>query len=336
VPADLAAVFDAAREAGLLANLHAVVLRRGGETLFERYWTGTDSSLARPRGIVRFQPDTLHDLRSVTKSIVGLLYGIALERRLVPGPEAVLLDHFPEYPDLAAEAPRRARTISHVLTMTLGMEWDELSIPYTDPRNSEIAMEAAADRYRFILDRPITGEPGRRWVYCGGATALLARLIEKGSGARVEDFAREALFAPLGITAWEWMCGRDGATMAASGLRLAPRDLATIGEVLLAGGRGIVPASWIDASFVREIAMPDGRYYGRHWYLGAVPRDDGAPGVRWEPTVSAIGNGGQRLTLLPEAGIVAVVTAGNYDTPDQWLLPTRVLRDLLLPALDAT
>ena len=66
--------------------------------------------------------------------------------------------------------------------MTLGLEWDELTIPYGDLPNSENAMEAAPDRFRFILDRPITDPPGAKWTYCGGATALLGRLITKGTG----------------------------------------------------------------------------------------------------------------------------------------------------------
>ena len=153
------------------------------------------------------RPETLHDLRSVTKSIVGLLYGIALDRGLVPPPDAPLLAQFPEYSDLAAD-PRRARlTIAHALTMTLGMEWDEQR-PYTDPANSEIAMENAPDRNRFILERPFVAAPGERWIYSGGAVALIGDLIAKGTGRTLPDFARQALFAPLGITTFEWAEGQ--------------------------------------------------------------------------------------------------------------------------------
>jgi hypothetical protein len=66
--------------------------------------------------------------------------------------------------------------------MTMGIEWDELTHPYGDPRNSEIAMEAAPDPYRYILALPIVEKPGMKWTYCGGSTALLGRLIAKGTG----------------------------------------------------------------------------------------------------------------------------------------------------------
>jgi CubicO group peptidase (beta-lactamase class C family) len=329
--------FEVAREAGVLPNLHGVVAARNGRIFFERYLAGLDAALARPLGVVRFGPDTLHDMRSVTKSIVGLLYGIALATGCVPIPEAKLVEQFMEYPDLSTDPARQRLTVGHALTMTLGTEWDEMTIPYTDPRNSEIAMDRAADRYRYILERPVAEPPGLHWTYNGGATALLARLIAKGTGRPLEDFAREALFEPLGITLTEWERGRDGDVFAASGLRITLRDLARIGLMVLDGGRWhgrqVVPAQWLAASFAPAVSMPDSRRYGYQWYLSAVPRDNGAGGVTSEETVSAMGNGGQRLFLLPRLGLVVAITAGNYDAPDQWRPPTAVLRDVLLPAL---
>jgi CubicO group peptidase (beta-lactamase class C family) len=163
----------------------------------------------------------------VTKSIVGLLYGIALADGKVPASDAVLVDQFPEYPELAADPTRRRLTVGHVLSMTLGLEWNE-NVPYTSAANSEIAMELVPDRYRFVLERPIAETPGLRWVYNGGGTALLGRLIARGVAAALPGYAGATLFAPLGITAFDWVKGRDGTPSAASGLRLAPRDLARI------------------------------------------------------------------------------------------------------------
>jgi CubicO group peptidase (beta-lactamase class C family) len=335
--ADLGEYFDIAVQSGVLPNLHSVVAARRGQIFLERYLQGPDSALATPLGIVRFGPDVLHDLRSVTKSIVGLLYGIALERGNVPGPDAGLLAQFPEYPDLGRDPDRKRLTVGHALTMTLGTEWDELSLPYFDPRNSEIAMDAAPDRFRYVLERPITGAPGLRWIYNGGATALLARLIAKGTERSLEHFAQEALLEPLGITEVEWHRDSTGNAIAASGLRMRPRDLARIGVVALGGGiwegRQIIPAAWLDTCFTPRVSMPDGRRYGYHWYLGAVPAGDGTGSLRREETVSAIGNGGQRLFLLPRLDLVVAITAGNYDATDQWRPPTVVLRDVLLPAL---
>ena len=99
----------------------------------------------------RSNRNTLHDLRSASKSIVGLLYGIALAAGKVPSPDQPQMQSFPEYADLAADPARQRWTLHHVLSMTMGTDWDEQSIPYTNPANSEIAMDRAADRYRFCL-----------------------------------------------------------------------------------------------------------------------------------------------------------------------------------------
>jgi CubicO group peptidase (beta-lactamase class C family) len=233
---DLEALLDNAIAEKRIWNLHGVVIVRKGRLVLERYFEGDDNARGRPLGKVAFRPDTLHDLRSVSKSIVGLLYGIALADRKVPPPEAPLLASFPEYTDLAADPARNRWTIHNALTMTMGTDWDELSVPYSDPTNSEIAMDRAPDRYRFVLGAPVVMEPGKRWNYNGGATALLARIIAQGAGKPIHAFARETLFDPLGIDPTEWYTDRSGEAIAASGLRMTPRDLARIGLMMLKGG----------------------------------------------------------------------------------------------------
>src|SRR6188768_3666790 len=105
-------------------------------------WSAT-STARRTTGArsVRFGPTTLHNMYSVTKSVVALVYGVALGENKVPPPEAPLYEQFPEYPDLiAADARRGALTVGHALTMTLGLAWDEIGLPYDDLRNDEIGM----------------------------------------------------------------------------------------------------------------------------------------------------------------------------------------------------
>ncbi len=210
-------------------NLHAVIVVRDGKLVLERYYEGADErTRSGPLGIVKFGPEVKHDLRSVTnKSIVSLLYGIALADGMVADLDQPLVDQFPAYGDLAADPKRRRMTVFHALSMTLGTEWNE-NLSYRDPRNSETAMDRAADRYRYVLERPFVTQPGSRWNYNGGATALLAHLISRGTGRPLLDYAREKLFKPLGITDVEWIADSGGEPIAASGLRMRPRDLAKI------------------------------------------------------------------------------------------------------------
>jgi len=330
---DLDERLEAGRRSGLLRHLHAVLVVRNGGSIFERYFEGPDENWGAQLGHVAFGPDTLHDLRSVTKSIVSLLYGIALEHGLVPAPAAPLLAQFPDYQDLAEQPQRRRMTVRHALTMTLGTEWDE-DRPYTDPENSELAMEHAQDRYRYILERPSFEEPGSSWTYSGGAVALLGALIARGTGMSLPEFASQALFEPLGIDNFEWAQGRDGTPSAASGLRLRPRDLLRIGTMIVDGGvfqgRRIVAKAWLDASFAPSTQTPDGLDYGYLWFLGAAPVAEPKKQLKW---MGGFGNGGQRLWLMPDVGLSAVIMSGNYNAPDAWVTPTRVWREIVIPSL---
>jgi len=324
-----------AQQDGRVSGLHALLVSRGSERVFEHYGRGDDESLGRWLGTVVFAPDVPHDLRSVSKSVVGLLYGIALAAGKVPPPQAKLYDQFPEYADLAKQPGRDRLTVQHVLTMTLGLEWDELTIPYGKPGNSENAMEAASDRFRFILERPIVGEPGVRWTYCGGATALLGRLIAKGTGEELLAYSRRVLFDPLEFGPAEWARGKDGEPRAASGLRLLPRDMLKIGQLVLAGGAWngmqIVPSDWVKRATTPLVAIDGGRRYGYHWYTGEAVA--GTP-PRSHPWVAGIGWGGQRLFVVPGLDLVVAMNCGNYRKPgmEQSRIAGVLLGEIVLPS----
>jgi CubicO group peptidase (beta-lactamase class C family) len=328
----LAERFATLQDAGRLLNVHGVVALRRGRVVFERYMAGTDVVWDRPAGTVDFTADTLHDMRSVTKSIVGLLYGIALGNSRVPAPDQPLLAQFPEYPDLAKDPDKARLTIAHALTMTMALKWNE-DLPWV--HSDEVEMDNAPDRYRFVLERPMLGPPGKGYIYNGGATTLLGLLIERGTGTDLHSFAKTALFEPLGITASEWTKVGNVAS-AASGLRLTPRDLARIGQMIVAGGkwegRAIVSADWLEASFRPAAVVDDGRRYGYQWFVGelALPGKTGMVGAKW---VGAFGLGGQRLFIFPELDFVLAVTSGNYATEDQARAPIAILREVFLAGL---
>jgi CubicO group peptidase (beta-lactamase class C family) len=320
-------------------NLHGLVIIRNDRLVLERYFEDDDFVRGVGRtGRIAFKPDTLHDLRSCSKSIVGLLYGIALARGTVLPPEAPLFAAFPEHADLATDG-REKLTIEHVLTMTMGTDWDESSRPYSDPRNSEIAMDNAPDRYRYVLERPVIDSPGTHWTYCGGATALLARMIAKGSGKTLDRFARENLFDPLGIGPSQWAMGADGEPIAASGARLCVRDLAQIGVMMLnagkAGDRALVPADWIARCVTPAASADEVRRYGYQWFVldVAFGKPKGWAVGRLERMWMAQGEGGQRLFVIPALRLVIAITAGNYLKEDQWMPPTRVLREVVLASV---
>ena len=324
-----------AQHDGKVYGLHSLLVSQGGKLSIEHYGQGEDEAWGRPLGTVTFRPAVLHDLRSVSKSVVGLVYGIALAAGNAPSPEAKLYNQFPEYPDLANQPGRDQLTIHHVLSMTVGFEWDELTIPYGDLRNSENAMEAEPDRFRFILDRPITDPPGAKWTYCGGATALLGRLIAKGTGDTLHNYARRVLFEPMGFGPSEWSVGSDGEPRSASGLRLLPRDMLKIGQLVLAGGnwsgRQIVPREWVERASTAVVSIDRGRRYGYHWYIGDLVAGAALQPLHW---VGGIGWGGQRLYVFPTIDVVVAMNCGNYRKPgsEQSGVNGIVLTEVVLPS----
>ncbi len=338
---DLEARLDQAIADRRIWNLHGLVVLRNDRLVLERYFEGEDHVRGiGPVGRVSFKQDTLHDLRSCSKSIVALLYGIALQQKLVPPPEAPLFSAFPEHADLAQKDGRDRLTIHHVLTMTMGTDWDESSLVYSDPRNSETAMDNAPDRYRYILERQVVAKPGRYWTYNGGATALLARIIAKGANKSLHQFARENLFNPLGMGPTEWATGPDGEPFAASGARMSVRDLARLGQVMLHGGKTgettVVPADWLQRCITPHVSADELRRYGYQWFVldVAFGKPKGWAVGRLERQWMAQGEGGQRLFIIPALHLVIALTAGNYGKQDQWIPPTRVLREVVLASVE--
>ena len=321
----LNAALSEAFDAGKLPGLHGAIVDLADRRLAEVYFPGQDERWGEALGNRQHGPETLHDLRSVTKSVVGLLYGIALADGLVPPPDAPLYAQFPDYADLRDGPDRDRILVSHALSMQMGLEWNE-DLPYTGPENSEVAMEMAADRYRYVLEQPIREAPGRTWIYSGGAVALIGKLLADGTGMPLEAFAKERLFDPLGIVDFDWIQGGDGIASAASGLRLTLPDLAKIGRMVAQegqfDGQQIVPADWLRLSFQSRAAVNDEVRYGYLWYM-VGPED--------APVVIAVGNGGQRLTVQPAVDLVVASFAGRYNDRDAWLTSLKVVLDYAVP-----
>jgi CubicO group peptidase (beta-lactamase class C family) len=320
-------------------NVHAVLVARHGRLVFERYFTGPDEIRgSRPRTVV-FGPEIKHDLRSVTKAVVALLTGMAIDRGLIKSVGEPVLSFFPEYADL--RTPERGRiTLRHLLTMSAGLAWDELR-PYQDPANSERRLDLAPDRSRYVLEQPVVAPAGQVFNYSGGNTALLAAVLRKTSGKPLDELARTLLFEPMEIADVEWARYADGEPIAPSGLRLRPRDLAKIGQLVLARGAWnatqLVAASWVDAATAPHIPAPEingralwWRAYGYQFRLGrslVAERE-----VDW---VAAVGFGGQRVFTVPALDVVVVVTAGLYASALQTSVPIDILNRYVLPAAGA-
>jgi CubicO group peptidase (beta-lactamase class C family) len=326
---------DTAIRNGTYPNIHSLLIVRNNVLVYERYWSGKDERWGNDLGITIHAKDSLHDIRSISKSIVSACVGIALQQGKIKSIEQKIFDFFPEYAKQDTGL-KSSLTIKHLLTMSSGLTWNE-EVPYDNPENSEIRMIRSPNPVEYVLSQPMDFPPGKVWKYNGGTTQLLAAIIEKTTGKKVDEFAKEYLFQPLGLTMFEWI-KYPGTDMpaAASGLRLRSRDLLKFG--LLYNNHGmwkdkqVIPEKWVVESFQSHVERPEGRRkggsYGYQFWL-------------WQDTISrkptfivaCVGNGDQRIFFDKTRNLLVVVTAGNYN---KWNIEKNaysLLKDYIYPAI---
>jgi CubicO group peptidase (beta-lactamase class C family) len=318
------------------ADVHAVIVVRHGKLVFEQYFRGYDDPWGAPEGTYDFDATTKHDLRSISKSVTSLMLGIAIDRKLIASIDDPVIKFFP--PATVPQAPGWDRvTLRHLISMSSGMSWDE-NLRWTDPANDEPHLGNEADPIRYVLAKPILSAPGTIWNYNGGGIDLLGEIIARASGKSFNDFAREALFEPLGISDWEWKTYENGRVSPAAGLRLRPRDAAKIGLLMLNhgswNGKTVVSADWIAQSetprFQTTGYFGGLFYFGYAWWMGRTLT--GETETKW---IAGIGLGGQRLFIVPDLDIVMMSTSGLYTSPRQGVGALDVLNNFVIAsALD--
>lgn len=310
-------------------NIDDMLVIRHGHVVFERHYerdyTHMNDGTGQAPGLYNYydpewhpysKRSDLHTMQSVTKSVTSALIGIAIGRGEISGLDAKVTDFLDGYEIENLDEWKRAMTLRDLLTMRAGIAWDEETVPYTDPDNSCAAMEQSEDWIQFVIDRPMSHEPGTVFVYNSGASELLAIILKQSTGSQVDEYAEDRLFEPLGIASYFWKKTPTGFPDTEGGLYLAPRDLAKIGYLYLRDGvwdgERVLPEGWVSASVERSVEDTGwlGMGYGFQWWL--LPRGRGDESSAW----AAIGYGGQRLLIVPELSLIAVFTGWNIsDVP---------------------
>ena len=318
-----------ANSCGNEKNICQIYAMKDGKPVYEDCWHGFDIG------------DSVH-VMSVTKSVMALLTGIAIDRGCIESVDQKVLDFFPDYKTKRGEKTIYDVTLRHLLTMTAPYKYR--SEPWVKVCTSDDWTKAALD----LLGgrKGITGE----FKYATLGIQILAGIIENATGERCLDLANKTLFAPLGIPEHiphgdsskedqlnyvmtksprinEWYTEPSGKVTAGWGLCLSARDMAKIGQMLLCGGvydgKQILSQKWITEMTTPYLALGEKFGYMSYGYLWYRP-------IEGSSVFAALGNGGNVIYVNPEEDIVVAVS--SYFKPTVF---DRVdfIEDTLLPCV---
>jgi CubicO group peptidase (beta-lactamase class C family) len=150
---------DTAITNGTYPNIHSLLIVRNNKLLYEKYWPGKDQRWGDDLGIRTQGKDSLHDIRSISKSIVSACIGIAIQQGKIKNIDEKVFTFFPEYKKLDTGLISLL-TIKHLLTMSSGLVWNE-DVPYDNPENSEIRMIRSVSQVEYVLSQPMEFPPGK-------------------------------------------------------------------------------------------------------------------------------------------------------------------------------
>jgi len=175
-------------------KIHSIIIVKNNKLVFEEYYEGQKFNLAQYTGEMGFDRDDTHNLCSATKSFVSALIGIAIDQGFIQSVDQKIFEFFPEHSDLFQNNPlKQTITLKHLLTMSSGIEWDDETYPYSDPRNDIHQLFTVSDPIRYILSKDIIETPGTVYAYRNCNTNLLGEIIRRASGQRIDAFAENYL-----------------------------------------------------------------------------------------------------------------------------------------------
>jgi CubicO group peptidase (beta-lactamase class C family) len=274
---------DAASE---LPRLYSLVVAQRGSVVLERYFNGRRST-------------TPANVKSVSKSVISALVGIAAERKLLSLDQPIA-KYFPELPE-----PKRVITIEQLLAMQSGLE-------STSNRNYG-AWVQSSNWVRHALAKPLIAAPGTQMIYSTGNSHILSAILTKATGKSTFQFAQESLAKPLGFSLASWMRDPQGIYFGGNDMLMTPRQMLAFGELYRNGGqvagRQILSKAFIEETFEpRGRSRISGREYGYGWWIREIAG---------RKAYYAWGFGGQYIYIVPSLDLTIVSTSSPAVSEDR-------------------
>jgi len=281
-------------------DFRAIVVLKNNKLVLEEYFN-------------TYWRETIHDIRSAGKSVTSLLLGIAIDKGLVKSTEQSIYDFFPGYKNVQSNKPaRKDIKIKHLLAMSSGLNADDDDDHSPGQTGNWLMKDNWVD---FALSLPMIFDPGEKYMYNDISPMLIGAIIEKTSGKKLAEFAKENLFSPLDIREFYWYTAPNGSTGPMGNLYITALDFAKIGQLVLKKGRWgekqIISPEWINQIYKTRFDIskenPFASSYGYFWY--AVTKK--VNGKSFD-CIYASGNGGNLLFIVPSENLVVSLQSSAY------------------------
>ncbi len=297
---DLVLMSEAFKDLYGLPGMRSIVVAREQTIVAEEYYNSSNSEASN-----QFDP------RSVTKSIMATLIGIAIDKGIIKNVNQTLGEFIGGFVEL--DSMRSNITIHQLLTMSSGFDWKEID----DETNPSMFYEFvySPDQLLYILELPFVYTPGTTFDYNSGGSHLLSVILSEASGLSTSEFARIHLLEPLEIGERFWYEDNRGYNYGAAGLCIGPYDMIKIGNMYLRkgvyNGTRIVSEEWIEEVTTNHIStnntLPFFPDYGYQWWIGSK---DG------HSYYCAVGYGGQFIMVVPDLELAVTATCDFRTTTE--------------------
>ena len=206
-------------------NSDAMIIYKDGKLVYKNYFGNETRQI---------------EAMSATKSAVGLAIGLLIDKGFLKSLDEPVSLFYPEW----KQGRKRNITVRHLLEHTSGLQ---------NVANAGIEIEVAPDGVQLALAAELDSEPGKVFSYNNKATNLLAGIVERASGMKMDAFLKTHLFDRIGVKQFQWRRDKAGNPIGMAGLQIFPEDLAKIGQLILDKGKWngeqIISENWLKASF---------------------------------------------------------------------------------------